>query len=377
VVEGFGAGIGGAAGGGKEGPEAFSGLEVAFEGGFGGGAQVDVFGVLAGLFEVFADGIDAAAGFGVVHDGFEEEAAAAMAFSEAEAAAEGVEGEDAFDEGELLGSALVVGMRAGEGAELGAGGEVVAEHQFGAGEAEVEVEVLGVLGEEAAEFVGGLVGHGGFEHEEGGFAAVGGVFGEFALEAEELGDEGVAVLALVEEADHEDAGAGALVHLIGGPIAVDSAVEVVGGEFKAALLPGGACGEEVDLAGGGIGGSKLAEVALGFGPLLHANKDAGKTEAGGERAGIELEGSAVGAGGVVVALGGGGVLGLGKEGGECLFFAVFGRGGGDARGGEESEQREAHDCKDPAIDAIVRFHCLITSIVARGPAAVVWMNPVF
>ncbi len=358
MVEGFGAGLGGAAGSGEKGPEAFSGLEVAFEGGFGGGAEVGFLRILAGLFEVFADGVDAAAGFGVVHDGFEKEAAAAMALGEAKAAAEGVEGEDAFDEGELLGSALVIGMLAGEGAELGAGGEVVAEHQFGAGEGEVEVEVLGVLGEEAAEFVGGLVGHGGFEHEEGGFAAVGGVFGEFALEAEEFGDEGAAVLALIEEADHENAGAGALVHLLGGPIAVDGAVEVIGGEFEAAFLPGGAGGEEVDLAGGGVGGSELAEVALGFGPLLHANEDAGEAETGGERAGVELEGAAVGAGGVVITLGGGGVLGVGEEGGKGLLLAVFSRGGGDARGGEKSEQREAHDCKDPAIDAIVRFHCL-------------------
>jgi hypothetical protein len=293
-----------------------------------------------------------------MHDGFEEEATAAMAFSEAEAAAEGIESEDAFDESELSGSALVIGMRAGEGAELSAGGEVVAEHQFGAGEAEMEVEVVGMQKEETAEFVGGLAGHGGLEHEEGGFAAVGGVFGEFALEAEEFGDEGAAVLPLIEEADHEDAGAGALVHLLGGPVAVDGAVEVVGGEFEAAFLPGGACGEEVDLAGGGVGGSKLAEVALGFGPLFHADEDAGEAEAGGDRAGVELEGAAVGAGGVVVALGGGGVFGVGEEGGESLFLAVFSRGGGDARGGEEPEQRETHDCKDPAIDAIVRFHCL-------------------
>lgn len=344
MVEGFGTGIGGAAGGGEEGPEAFSGLEVAFERGFGGRAQVDFFGVLASLFELVADGIDAAAGFGVVHDGFEEEPAAAMALGETEAAAEGVEGEDAFDEGELLGSALVIGMGACEGAELSAGGEIVAEHQFGAGEAEVEVEVLGVEGEEAAEFLGGLIGHGGFEHEESGFAAVGGVFGEFALEAEEFGDKGAAVLALVEEADHEDAGAGALVHLLGGPVAVDGAVEVVGGEFEAAFLPGGACGEEVDLAGGGVGCSKLAEVTLGFGPLLHANEDAGEAEAGGERAGVELEGAAVGAGGIVVTLSGGGVFGVGEEGDERLFLAVFSRGGGDARGGEEPEQRESDDC---------------------------------
>jgi hypothetical protein len=357
-VEGFGAAFGGAAGSGKEGPEAFGGLEVAFEGGLGGGAEVDFFGVFAGLFEVFADGIDAAAGFGEVHDGIEEEAAAAMAFCEAEAAAERVEGEDTFDEGELLGGALVMGVIAGEGAELGAGGEVVAEHEFSAGEAEVEVEVIGVKGEEAAEFVGGLIGHGGFEHEEGGFAAVGGIFGEFALEAEEFGDEGAAVLALIEEADHENAGAGALVHLLGGPIAVDGAVEVVGGEFEAAFLPGGACGEEVDLAGGGVSGPELAEVALGFGPLLHADEDAGEAEAGGKRAGVELEGAAVGACGVIVALGGGGVLGVGEEGGEGLLLAVFSRGGGDARGGEKSEQREAHGCQDPAIDAIVRFHCL-------------------